>query len=139
MTPGTLFAELVRLQDDYSAKSEAARMKRPTSPQGIAKKAAEDDYFDFQRRIARDFFVMLACAAEDRGGRGLDDIADRVARVLIDRINFDAVAAQAHYANVKISEARMESEQLRRDVEELRRSVEVMQRESEPGRLKIVG
>lgn len=134
MTPGSIYAELVRLQDEYGKKCSAARMKRATSIQGIEQKAAADAYDDFKRLVARDLFVAFACASEVKGG--LDELADRVARVLVDRLDFNAVSAQVHHASVKAMESRHEMEQLRREVDELRRMVEVTIRERE---LKLVG
>lgn len=136
MTPGAIFAELVRLQDDYAAKEIAARMKKATSPQAIARDAALKAYEDFKRGLVTDFRIMLAAVSESRVG--LDEITRAVVQDLADRLNFEAVASQAHYANVKAAECRMEAEQLRREVEELRRTVEKMQYEAE-SRLKLVG
>lgn len=117
-----IFEELVRLQDDYAEKSKAANGAGPTSPDAIAKEAALKAYNDFKREMTMDFRVMLGCAAEDKCG-ALEQIVRAVVAELADRLDFDAVSAQAHHANVKLAECRMAVEDLKRDVEAMRKVI----------------
>ncbi len=79
---------------------------------------------------------MVNCATETKNG--LDELAYKVANRIVDVIDFDAVSAQVHHANVKAMEARHESEQLRREIEDMRRMIEKVMFESEQ-KLRLVG
>lgn len=117
-----IFAELVRLQDDYAEKSRAANGKPPGSMEAVALDACLVAYDDFKRKASRDFRTMMGIAA--REGRGaLEEITSMVVAELADRLDFDAVSAQAHHAKVKAAEVRMELENLKREVKEMRKFI----------------
>lgn len=117
-----IFEELARLQDDYAEKCRAANGASPTSPDAVAREASLMAYNAFKREMTQDFRVMLGCAAEAKCG-ALEEIVRAVVAELSDRLDFDAVSAQAHHAKVKAAEVRMELDDLRREVIEMRKFI----------------
>ena len=119
---GPLLTKLAGLQDELRRTFDAARMKKPGSQAAIAETVALATYQDFLRDTAIDFEIAARAASERPAS--MDWLVNKVAALIVDNVNFDAVAAQANWCNKAVVAARHEAENLRQEVKELRALVE---------------
>lgn len=119
---GPVLKKLAALQDECRRSADEAKQNKPGSMAEMEATVAVETYQAFMRDTAIDFEIMARAATERPAS--MDWLTMRVAADLVDNLNFDAVAAQANFANKAVMEARHETEDLRREVEQLRKMVE---------------
>lgn len=124
---GPVFQKLTEIQDRVANAQSAATLKKTNSPEWVEKERAEAEYKEFKNDLARDFRVMMACAAEQQVT--LDELSHAVIELLIGRFDFDSISAMANDAKVSVLKAKHEAEDMRKEMDELRRQIELIRAE----------
>lgn len=118
---GWLFDELVRLQEDWSAKEAEARGCKPGSMERVSADQAMEAYNEFKWKAARDFRIGMQAAADNK--LAIEEITRKVAAEIWDRLNIEGIRAENNAAVQKATEVRHEMESLRREVVQMRRTI----------------